>query len=265
MYKNKVIWITGASSGIGEALAYALAEQGAILILTSRREQALNQVRAQCVDTIKHHVLALDMLEYESAPSWVEQALKLEGRIDILVNNAGVSQRSLAEHTDMSVYETITRLDYLSPVALTRALLPHFIANQDGYFVNISSVAGLLGTSGRTAYCGAKHALLGFSDALRTEIRDRNIFVTTVCPSYVKTNVAINALSGSNQAVGVTDDDIENGIPLAVFIPKLLNAMNKKKPEAIIATGLPRIGVFVRRHFPNWFLPRQHTLTPSKD
>jgi dehydrogenase/reductase SDR family member 7B len=232
----KTAWITGASSGIGEALAKAWLADGGHCILSGRNVAALETVAGDAADRCL--ILPFDTTDYAAIPSLVEQAIAFSGSIDVLVNNAGISQRSLAIDTDFSVYQQIVDVDLLAPIALTQALLPHFVERKGGQLVMISSVAGKAGVPMRTAYCAAKHGLIGYSDALRTEMAGQDVRVLVVAPGSVRTNVSRNALSADGTVRGVSDKAIDNGIDPDVVAKTIWDAVNEGKREIIIAEGM---------------------------
>lgn len=169
-FRDQVVWITGASSGIGEALAYAVSERGARLIVSARREQKLLEVQAACADPHAHLVLPLDLTDPEAIEPAATAALKHGNRIDILIHNAGLSQRSLAKHTSLEVVRRILETNFFGTVALTVALLPAMLERRVGRFVVVTSLVGKFGTPLRSAYAASKHALHGFFDSLRAEV-----------------------------------------------------------------------------------------------
>lgn len=246
---NKVIWITGASSGIGEALALELQKNPCKLILSARRKTVLEQVKTRCKHPDNIAILPLDLADTEQATAVVQKAWELFGRIDILVNNAGVSQRSFILETKMEVYAQLMHINYLGTVALTKALLPKFINQQSGQFVTVTSLMGKFGSPVRSGYCGAKHALHGFFDVLRMEHEKDGIVVTMICPGFVQTDVAKNAFVGDGSKQGVEDHATENGMPTVIFAKKMARAIAKKKFEAYIG-GKEVLGVYVKRFFP---------------
>jgi short-subunit dehydrogenase len=246
---GKVIWITGASSGIGEALAYELSKLNNKLILSSRNREVLEKVKENCADSTRVAVLPLDLAEIDLAHEQVHHALSFFGPIDVLVNNGGISQRSLLLETDISVDRKLMEVDYLGPVALTKALLPHFIHQKSGVFVTVSSLMGKFGSPYRSGYCGAKHALHGFFDVLRMEHEKDNIQVTLICPGFVQTNVAKNALTADGSLQHTDDEATQNGLSLEVFIPKMIAAVERQKFEAYIGKK-EVLGIWVKRFFP---------------
>ena len=170
-FKNKIVWITGASSGIGEALAKEYASLGAKIILSARRKEELNRVQSECdLNDQQALVLPLDLSKHDEMGVKVQQALAHFGHVDILINNGGISQRSLVLETDFSVYKKLIDVDYLGTVALTKALLPHFVERQSGHFAAVTSLMGKFASPLRSGYCGAKHAVHGFFDGLRLSL-----------------------------------------------------------------------------------------------
>jgi short-subunit dehydrogenase len=253
MFQDKHWWITGASSGIGAALAVALSKQGARLILSGRKVAALNEVAAQCGgDPV---ILPFEATDYASIPSIVNEAWNRVsakgGRIDGLVNNAGISQRSLAVDTVFDVYQKIIAVDLLGPIALTQALLPRMVKAGGGDIVAISSVAGLVGVPLRTAYSAAKHGLIGYHDSLRAETAHQGVRVMVVAPGSVRTNVSRNALDASGEARGASDAAIDNGPPPELLAERILEGLRAGTRELIFAGGMEEELVRLRRHNPD--------------
>ncbi|MEZ7499143.1 SDR family oxidoreductase [Flavobacterium sp. Arc3] len=245
---NKVVWITGASSGIGEALAYELNQRSCKLILSARNIENLERVKAKC-SNVDVAVLPFDLVDFDNAKNHVEKAISFFGKIDVLINNGGVSQRSLLVDTDFEVDKKLIEVDYLGTVAITKALLPHFISNRKGHFVTITSLMGKFGSPYRSGYCGAKHALHGFFDVLRMEHQKDNINVTLICPGFIQTNVAINSLTGNGSKQNKDDIATLNGMAVGTFAKKLVEAVEAKKFEAYIG-GKEVLGVYLKRFFP---------------
>lgn len=247
---NKVIWITGASSGIGEALALHAAGAGAKLVLSSRREAELERVRAACASPAHVAVLPVDLMDFDAA-ALAQRAETFFGPIDILVNNAGWSQRSLTLDTDMSVYRKLLELDFFAPVALTKALLPKMAARGDGHVVMIGSVVSKFGAPLRSGYAAAKHALAGFTEAVRAEVWRKNVRFTLVCPGFVLTQVSVNALGGDGSAHGKMDDTIAKGLRADVCAARIWRAVERNVEETII--GREAQFVHLKRFFPGLF------------
>ena len=234
-FANKVVWITGASSGIGKHLAIELSQQNAKLILSSRNVEALKAVKTLCKHPEQIQLVTLDLEDYTNLNAKVEEAIACYNTIDILVNNGGISQRALAKDTTITVDKRILDINYLGTIALTKALLPHFITKQSGHIVATTSIVGKIGTPLRSSYAASKHALHGFFDSLRAEVHNDNIAVTLVCPGYVKTNVSINALTGNGTAQNAMDKATQNGITPEHFAKLMAKAIHKKKQEVYIA------------------------------
>jgi short-subunit dehydrogenase len=252
-YSDKIVWITGASSGIGKALAIELSHQNAKLILSSRKKEDLELVKNDCKNSDNVKIITLDLEDYTNLQSKAEEAIAAFGKVDILVNNGGVSQRSLVKDTHISVDKRIMDINYLGTVALTKVILPHFIKNKSGHFVVTTSIVGKIGTPLRSSYAASKHALHGFFDSLRTEIYQNNIDVTLVCPGFVNTNVSKNALTGDGTPQQKMDVATEGGIHPERFAKLMAKAMKQRKEEVYISGAKEKLGVYVKRFFPKIF------------
>lgn len=251
-FKEKVVWITGASSGIGEALAMEFAKEGAKLVLTARRQEELERVKRQTGlpdDSVL--VLPMDVTKLEQAKPAAEAVIAHFKHIDIMVHNAGVSQRSYINDTDLEVYQSLMNVNFFSTVALTKAVLPYMIARQSGHFIVMSSVAGKIGTIMRSGYNAAKHALQGFYDSLRAEGYQHNIKVTTICPGYIRTNISMNALNASGSKFGKMDSNQEKGIPADECARRVLEAVRKDKKEIYVGGFREVAAIYLKRFFPN--------------
>ncbi|WP_088307862.1 SDR family NAD(P)-dependent oxidoreductase [Novosphingobium sp. B 225] len=229
----KTAWITGASSGIGAALARAYAARGYRVILSGRNEAALADVAAQC--GTPHLILPFDTSDFTAAQAAADKAWDWSGGIDALVNNAGISQRSLAVDTDFSVYQKMIDIDLLGPIALTQALLKRMVARKTGQIVMISSLAGKVGSPLRSAYCAAKHGLIGYADSLRIELSPHGIAVIGVTPGSIRTDVSRNAITADGGRRGVSDDAIDTGIDPDEFAQRMLTAIDAGQREVAIA------------------------------
>lgn len=247
--ENKIVWITGASDGIGKALAEQMAEAGCRIILTARSVNKLNTVK-ESLRGEGHLVYPMDLLKVDLIHDAVEEVLAKVGAIDILVNNAGISQRSLTKETTLEVDRKIMEINHFAKVALTKSVLPHMIKRKQGMIVSISSVAGKIGVPMRSAYSAAKHALIGFMDSLRAEIHEDNIKIMIVTPGSVQTNVSKNALEGDGKAHGVTDPAIANGIPVDECAKAIVRGIKNETPELMIARGKEKFAVYARRFYP---------------
>lgn len=252
---GKVVWITGASSGIGEALTYALAKKGAHIIISARRKEELERVKGNCPASAQANVrvLPLDLTQGDTLALNTELAIQLFGRIDILINNGGISQRSLAKETKIEVDREIMEVDYFGTVALTKYLLPHFLKRKSGHYVVTSSVMGIIGTPYRSGYAAAKHALHGFFDSLRAEVWKENIFVTLICPGWIRTNITLNAVVGDGSKLNQMDKTTDHGLSPVECARRIVEAIIKKKEEVYIGGRKEVFAVYAKRFFPKLF------------
>ncbi len=247
-FEDKVVWITGASSGIGEALALELAADGARLIVSARRRELLDALAARCSDPSVVSVLPMDVAETERAGEHVKDAVSRFGRVDVMVHNAGIGQRSLIVATPLEVDRRIMEVNYFGVVALTRALLPEMMLKGGGQFVVISSLAGYVGTPYRSTYSASKHALHGFFESLRGEHAKDSIDVTMVCPGFVRTDI-------TKKAVAVSGEDpskhtaLETGLAPDAAAKKIARGIATKKREIYVG-GAEVLGVYLRRYAP---------------
>lgn len=243
---EKVVWITGASSGIGAALAKIYAEKGAKMILSSRRVTDLEKVKSECPISENVKILPIDLNDFDKAAVKVQKAFEFFGTIDVLINNAGVSQRSLIADTQFDVFKKLIEIDYLGTVALSRALLPFFIKQGGGHYVAVSSVMGKYGSPFRSGYAAAKHALHGFFDVMRMEHQKDNIYVTMICPGFVRTPIAMNSLRGDGSVLGVDDLATRKGMKVEDFAKKMFRSVEQKKWEVSFG-GKEKLGIFLKR------------------
>lgn len=231
--KGKVLWITGASSGIGEALVYEAIKQGANkIIISARRLKELERVKANCgANSDKVEISTLDLSKTEEvdelAKFWVEKL----GRVDILVNNGGISQRSKALETSLEVDRRIMEVNYFGQIALTKAVMPYMVKQGAGHIVAISSVSGKFGFHLRSAYAASKHALHGFFESVYLEYYKENIRTTLVNPGRVHTQISVNSLTGDGTTHGEMDPGQAKGMPADVCARHILKAVRKEKAE----------------------------------
>ena len=250
--QHKRIWITGASSGIGKALALAMAPEKPHLILSGRQAERLQAVAEQCQGLGAE--VEMELFDLESPSETEASAAKVlaGGKVDILVNNAGRSQRSLIHETKMEVYERLIQLDFLANIRLTKALLNSWIAEGGGQVVVISSLVGKFSTPYRSGYAAAKHALHGFYDALRAEQKHHNVKVTMICPGFIRTAVSINSFTGDGGKLNDMDRAQKKGMDPDLFARKALRAIKAEKAEVYIG-GKEKAGVYLSRYLPNLF------------
>lgn len=256
--KGKVIWLTGASSGIGEALAYALAKEGVKLIISARREDELKRVASSLTSNfglteMDLLILPLDLADESNFEAKKNEVLKKFGRVDVLINNGGVSQRSLAKDTTVEVDRRIFEINFFGTVALTKLLLPVFVKQKEGLVVTITSAVGKFGSPWRSGYSASKHALHGFFDSLRAEMHDDGIRVLLVCPGFIQTNVSHNALTGTGDKLGSMDKATANGLTAEECAGQIISAIKSDKEEIVVAKFKERFAVFAKRIFPSLF------------
>ena len=265
MFANQIWWITGASSGIGAALAEALAQKQAKVILSGRNMVALKDVAGRC--KTPSLILPFEATDFAGVPAIAEQAWSWAqahgGRIDGLVNNAGISQRSLAIDTVFDVYERIIGVDLLAPIALTQAVLPRMVKAGGGHIIGISSVAGIVGAPLRSAYSAAKHGLIGYHDSVRAETAHFGVKVLVVAPGSVRTNVSKNALDAHAQTRGVSDVAIDNGMDPMIAAGRILDAIVAGKRELILAEGGEADSARLRRSDPDALFDRMEALVAA--
>jgi short-subunit dehydrogenase len=249
--KNKVIWLTGASSGIGEALAYELADKGAKLILSARRKEELERVKSNCRESVRGdiRVLPLDLSQPESLEAATQRAIHLFGHVDILINNGGISQRSLVQESTMDVYRRLMEVNFFGAVALTKYILPHFVSRKQGHIATLSSVAGKYGTPYRSGYAASKHALHGFFDSVRAEHFKDNVTVTMLCPGVINTPITMSALTGDGTPMNKMDEWQTKGKPVKWCAERIVNAIENKKEEAYIG-GKEILLIYIKRFLP---------------
>jgi len=253
-FHGQVVWITGASGGIGAALARQFAARGASLVLSARRADVLEVVKGDCVsaglepDSVL--VLPLDVVAVDDMPTAVAAVLAHFGHVDLLVNNAGISQRSLCLETELDVYRRLFEVDVIGQIALTKQVLPHMVARGSGHVAVTASVAGKVGVPLRTGYCAAKHAVMGFFDALRTEVAHLGIGVTTIVPGFIRTDIARNALTGTGAPTGTADEDIDGGMDVDECAAVILEGFASGVQEIAVGKGAEMELLSLKRNDP---------------
>lgn len=253
-FENKVVWITGASSGIGEALAYAFAGQNARLVLSARRADELERVKEGC-GLAEGQVLLLPMDVSEHAQVGEQQRKVVEqfGPVDILINNAGLSHWSKIRDLSMEVLKQIMDVNFLGGAALTKAVLPQMLERKQGHIVVVSSILGKIVTPKQAAYNASKHAIQGFYDTLRAEVGGEGVKVLVVSPGAVNTNVAKNSLDKEGRPIGRSNKMIERGLDPGHVAAEVLRAIRKDKEEIILAGGKEKFAILLKRFAPGLF------------
>ncbi len=251
-FENKIIWITGASSGIGKEMAVQLAKAGAKIILSSRKKEPLVLVKNELEKKENHLILPLDLEHSSNFEELAKEVIQKYGRIDYLFNNGGLSQRSNAAETPLEVDRRIMEINYFGNIALTKAVLPYMQKQKSGHIIVISSIAGKFGFFLRSAYSASKHALHGFYESLLLEEEQNNVKVTIACPGKINTNISVNALNSSGTSHGKMDHNQDTGMSAQECVKILLNAVAKEKKEILIGNKEIK-AVTLKRFFPKIF------------
>ena len=237
-FSEKVVWITGASGGIGEEMAVAFAESGSKVVLSARNEQQLERVKDRCCDAGASResvlVLPLDVVDLAAMPAAVDSVMKSYSRIDLLINNAGVGVRDFCTDVQLDLYRTALEVNLIGPIALTKQVLPIMIKQKSGHIAGTSSVAGKVGVPLRTAYCAAKFGLIGFLDALRAEVAYHGIKVSTIIPGLVKTGAVANAMTGDGSVIGAEKGVMTEGMTAVEAAKAILPQLACKADEFVI-------------------------------
>lgn len=248
--KEAVVWITGASSGIGEACAYRFAKDGAKLILSATRTEQLEKVQQKCIKLGSQcEILPFDLSEIDRLSAIADKANLFFGKIDILFLNAGISQRAKAVDTEFSVDKKIMDINFFAPVKLAKIILPQMIKNGGGTIAVTTSISGKFGFPLRSAYAASKFALYGYFETVHAEYYDDNIRVVMVCPGRVKTNISFNALEADGTKHAEMDDGQAEGISSEKAAVKIVNAIKKQKPEVLVG-GKELLMVYIKRFLP---------------
>jgi short-subunit dehydrogenase len=252
MFANKVVWITGASSGIGAEVARQFNKLGAFVVLSARKRDKLIEVQNSLSQPKKSFVLELDLEKQETYKELAAQVFEKFGSIDYLINNGGLSQRGEAAQTDIEVDRKIMEINYFGNIALTKAVLPYMQQQKSGHLVIVSSIAGKFGFFLRSAYSASKHALQGFYESVLLEEEKNNIFVTLVYPGKIITDISKSALNAAGDAHGIMDHNQETGMPVEVCVAKMIKAIKRKKKSVLIGKK-EILAVHIKRFWPSLF------------
>ncbi|MGE0088114.1 MAG: SDR family oxidoreductase [Bacteroidales bacterium] len=262
-YQNKVVWITGASSGIGEALVYELAKQKAIIVISSNQQNELERVKQNCVKLqAECYVQFLDVTNSEKINLATTEIISKYGKIDVLINNAGISQRALVVETPIEIDRKIMEINYFGSVMITKAVLPYMIKQRSGNIAVTSSISGKFGFPLRSAYSAAKHALHGFFETLRSEVYEHNIKVLIAFPGRVQTNISLHALTKDGTPHGKMDEGQSTGISAENCAKQYLKAIEKDKKEVLIGST-ELLMVYIHKFFPRLFYKLARKIKPT--
>ena len=251
-FNGKTIWITGASSGIGESLAYALSETGAHLILSARRTSELDRVKAACKHSDRIDIIALDLSSHDSVNNAIRACLGRHQRIDMLFNNGGISQRAEALSTDIEVVRRVMEIDFFSNILLSQTVALHMKEHGGGHIIITSSLMGKWGFYLRSAYAAAKHALHGYYDSMRMEVEQFNIKITLLTPGFIASDISKHALNERGESTGEMDNNQASGMSTTQCAQVILKGVAAGKMEFGIG-GKELLGLRLRRLFPSLF------------
>lgn len=248
--KDKVIIITGATSGIGLALAKTFGQAGGIVCYTGRNPKKL-EAAAKEINTVAkfHFPLLADVSLEEDNKRMVSQVLERFGRIDILINNAGISMRALFKDLEMEVFHQVMNINFYGTVYATKACLPEILKNK-GAIISISSINGYRGTPARTAYTASKFAMNGFMEALRTEVMNKGVQTLVVCPGFTASNIRNAALNAKGQSQGESPRDEQEMMSAEEVAEQTLRALLKGKRE-IVLTRQGKLAVWLNKIIPS--------------
>ncbi len=256
-FLDQTIWITGASSGVGEGLARVFHREGGNIIISARREAELERVKATCTEGPGEvHVMPFDLVDEAQRNAAAEQLLGEHPRLDVLINNAGIGQRSLIKDTDFSVDRKVMEVDFFAPVALTKLVLPRMMQQRNGHLVVTSSVAGKHGMPYRSAYCAAKHALHGYFESLRIEMLEYNIKACLLIIAGVRSDVALHSLTGDGTEYGQDDWGPNAGMSAEECGAQVVEAMLGNEYEPVISIEEARQAMLIKQQDPEEFTQR---------
>lgn len=252
-FENRTIWVTGASSGIGEGLVRHLSRINCNLIISARRIEELERVKSENQNQATIEVLPLDLADGASLEGKAREAEKLFDGVDILINNGGISQRDKVINTSIEVQRQIMEVNYFGTIALSKYLLPGMVQRGFGHHVVVTSAVGIISTPLRSGYSASKHAIHGFYDALRAEHHDDGMKVTLILPGYVNTKISYNALMGDGSKQNTLDKAQAAGLTVDQLVKKMLRSIAAQKEESYIG-GLKEVfGIYMKRFFPGIF------------
>ncbi|HEY6159850.1 MAG TPA: SDR family oxidoreductase [Bacteroidia bacterium] len=254
LFKDKIVWITGASSGIGEGLAVAFAGEGAKLVLSARQKDELLRVQRRCgLNDDRCLLLPFDLADTKNVNQLRDEVMQKFGRIDILVNNGGIGQRSYALDTPIDIDRRIMEVNFFGTIALTKSVLMVMHKQNSGQIVAMSSVSGKVGFYLRSAYSASKHALHGFFDSLRMEVYKYNIGVLIVCPGRIRTNISINAVTEKGSKHGKMDEAQDKGLSPEECAKQILHALEAGREEIYVGQPREKQALLMKRFFPSLF------------
>lgn len=257
------MWITGASSGIGEYLAYEFAKADAKLVLSARNEEKLSKVKAKTgLEDANCFIQPLDLSRSDEFEGLVENVIGHFGQIDVLINNGGISQRGFVRDTSVEVDRKIMETDFFGHVILTKLVLGQMRERKWGQIAVTTSIVGEFGFPLRSAYSAAKHALHGFFETLKLEEKDSGVQVNLIIPGRIRTEVSVNAIDGDGEKQGTMDPGLENGMLVEVAARKIFLKLKKNKYKILVGNK-ELIMVYLKRWLPGLFRYLAARVSPS--
>jgi short-subunit dehydrogenase len=261
---NKVVWVTGASSGIGEAICHELMKYKCKIILSARRESELLRVKKDMkINDENVLVLPIDLEKSKEVENWTAKVIEKFGRIDVLVNNGGISQKSLVEETTEEVERKVMEINYFGNVALAKAVSKIMKKQQSGKIVVTTSILGKFGLSFHSTYAASKHALYGFYDSFRMELKKDSVSVLLVSPGFINTKAAINSITGDGSISNEDSPAQINGMKTNVFARKLVGAIKNDRNHIYIGSK-ELLSIPFKTFFPNLFYSIMLKLSKGK-
>ena len=252
-FKGKIVWVTGASSGIGEALVYAFINRGASVIVSSNEASELERVKNNCGEFSGNiTIVPFDLSETSNIKALVDDLLKKSGKIDYLLNIGGISQRATIEDTPLWIDRKIMEINYFGTIALTKAVLPYMIKQKSGYVLATSSISGRFGFPLRSAYSASKQALHGFFETLHIENQKNNIRASVIIPGRVRTRISMKALDADGKEHGKMDEGLEKGITPEKAAQTIIRGIIRNKREILVGSS-ELIMLHIRRYLPFLF------------
>lgn len=253
IFTGKVVWITGASSGIGEALVKAFAEGGSRVIASSNDSAGLKRVKEEC-SGMKGSVssVTFDLSDTSDIRTLVDNVIQKEGRVDMLLNIGGISQRALLKETPLWLDRRIMEINYFGTIALTKAVLPHMIAAGGGHIAATSSISGRFGFPLRSAYSASKQALHGFFETLLLEHHTDNIRVSVIIPGRVQTAISLHALTAAGREHGKMDDGQRGGVTPGKAAQQIIRGLSRNRREILVGSS-ELLMLWIRKYLPALF------------
>jgi short-subunit dehydrogenase len=259
-FKNKVVLVTGASSGIGAELTKQLNAMGAVVIASARRMDRIEELKNQCVNPENIVSIELDLTDQSSIDSIVSELKKMD-KLDLVIHNAGIAQKGLVIENDLEVDRKVMETNYFGTISLTKKILPIFRKQGHGWFAVVTSLAGAVGVPGRSAYSASKHALHGFFESLRAENFDCDLDVSVIMPGFIHTDITVKALKGDGSEYGKVEKSHKQGMSAEKCAQRIIHGLRKRKKNIVVG-HLEILIVYIQRLSPSLynFVVRNHPI-----